>query len=96
MDIVLFQNGGRPPSWILIQVKSDVTARCGPSMSTIMPNLVTTSQTAAELLRFSVFLKWRPAEILNFVVAQKWHAGTLRAVHGHLCNKFGEDISKSG
>ena len=29
----VFQNGGRPPSWILLPVKSDVTARCGLSMS---------------------------------------------------------------
>jgi len=50
-----FQHGGRPPSWILLPVKSDVTASCGPSMSTNMPNMVTIAQTAAELLRFSVF-----------------------------------------
>ena len=41
-----FQNGGR---------KNDVTARCALSMSTIVPNLVIIAQTAAELLRFSVF-----------------------------------------
>ena len=50
-----FQNGGRPPSWILLQVKSDVTTRCGLSISTSLPNLVTVSQITAELLRFSVF-----------------------------------------
>ena len=49
-----FQNGGWSPSWILLQVKNDVTARCGLSVSTALPNLVTISQTAAELLRFSV------------------------------------------
>ena len=51
----VFQDGGRPPSWILIQVKNGITARCGQSMSTIMPNLVTISQMSAELLRFSIF-----------------------------------------
>jgi len=37
------------------KVKNDVTARCGLSMSTIMPNLITIAQTEAELLAFSVF-----------------------------------------
>jgi len=50
-----FQNGGRPPSLILLQVKSDVTTRCGLSISTSVPSLVTISQISAELLRFSVF-----------------------------------------
>ena len=47
------------PSWILLHFKNDVTARCRLySMSTTtIPNLVTISQTAAELLRFSVFQK---------------------------------------
>jgi len=55
MDIFLFQNGGRPPSWISLRVKNDVIARCGLSMSTVVQNLVTIAQTAAELLQFSVF-----------------------------------------
>jgi len=41
MAILLFQDGGRPPSWILILVKTGVTARCGQSMSTTVPNFVT-------------------------------------------------------
>jgi len=52
MAIFLFQDGGRPPSWILIQVKNGVTARCRLPMSTTTPNLVTIAQMAAELLRF--------------------------------------------
>ena len=55
MDIFFFQNGGRPPSWILLHFKNDITAHCGLSISTIVPNLVTITQTAAKLLRFSVF-----------------------------------------
>jgi len=55
MDIFLFQNGCRQPFCILLQVKNDVTARCGLSISTTAPNLMTISQTAAELLQFSVF-----------------------------------------
>ena len=55
MAIFLFPKWRRPPSWILLAVKSDVTARCGLSMPTIVPNLVTLTQMAAELLRFSVF-----------------------------------------
>ena len=50
-----FQNGGRPPCWILLLAKSDITAGCGLSMSITVPNLVTISQMAAGLLRFSVF-----------------------------------------
>ena len=37
------------------KVKSGVTARCGLSMSTTTPNLVTVAQMEAELLRFSDF-----------------------------------------
>jgi len=51
----IFQNGWRPPSWILLQVQSDFTTRCGLSFSTSMPNLVTISQIMTELLRFDVF-----------------------------------------
>jgi len=48
----VFQNGGWPPSWILIEVKNGVTVRCGPFMSTIVPNFVTVRQPTAEFLRF--------------------------------------------
>jgi len=92
MTIFLSQDDGRPPSWILIRVKNGITARCGLSMSTITPNLVTMTQMAAELLRFSFFSKWRPAAILDFVVAQKWHHSTLRAIHDYQRTDFGEDI----
>ena len=64
----VFQDGDRRvmaiflfPKWrpaaILNFVKSEneVTARRGLSMPTTMPNLVTISQMAIELLRFSVF-----------------------------------------
>jgi len=62
MDIFLFSKWQRPPSWILLQVKSDVTARCGLSMSTIMPNFVTISQTAAEVTSGDVVgCPWPPA-----------------------------------
>ena len=66
MDIFFFQNGGRPPSWIFLQVKNDVTARCGLSICTTLPNLVTMAQKAAELLRFS-FFKMAAAAILDSV-----------------------------
>jgi len=49
------QDGSRPPSWILLLVKNDITARYGLPMSTTVPNLLTISQMAVELLRFSVF-----------------------------------------
>jgi len=46
--IFFFQNGGRPPSWILLPVKNDVTARCGLTMASRTPNLVKISQKAAD------------------------------------------------
>jgi len=42
-------------------------------MDTSTPNLVKISQIVADLWRFS-FFKCRPAAILDFVVAQKWHS----------------------
>ena len=54
------------------------TARCGLSMATSIPILVTISQIAAELWRFS------------FSAGQKWRYVTLRTVnvyhHANLCN----------
>jgi len=61
-----FQHGDRPPSWILLQVKNDVTARCALSMSTTLPNLVTIAQTAAEYCDFQ-FFKMAAAAILDLV-----------------------------
>jgi len=51
-NFLFFQNGGRPPSWILILVKNGVTARCRQSMSITLPNFVTVRQLAAELSHF--------------------------------------------
>ena len=41
------------------------------------------------------FLTWWLADILDFVVTQKWHQGILQAVHGHQHAKFSEDTSNS-
>jgi len=68
---------------------------CRLSMSTIVPNLVAIAQFAAVIAIFR-FSKWRSAEIWDFGIFQKWHHGTLRAGHGHLHTKFGEDIWNSG
>jgi len=56
-DIAIFLFPKWRPSAILDFVTGQkcVTAGCGLSMSTTVPNLVTIAQTAAELLRFSVF-----------------------------------------
>ena len=69
MAIFFFQDGGRPPSWILIQVKNGVTARCGLPMPTTTPNLVTIAQMAAELLRFVEKFKMAASAILNLYLA---------------------------
>ena len=61
-----FQNGGRPPSWILLQVKSDVTARRGKHAK--FGDNISNNGRVIAIFRFSI---WRPAAILDFVVAQK-------------------------
>ena len=78
-----------------VPVKNDITARCGLSMFTTVPNLVIISKMAAELLWISVFQNGGQPPSWIFV-AQKWRHGTLRAIHGYPHTKFGEDISKSG
>jgi len=65
----IFQNGGRPPSWILIQVKNGVTAHCRLSLSTTVPNFVTVRRPAAELLRFVEKFKMAASAILNLYLA---------------------------
>jgi len=45
------------------------TTGCGLSMSTTMPNLVTVSQPAAELLRFVEKFKMAASAILNLYLA---------------------------
>ena len=57
---------------------------------------VKTSQMAVEILRFSAFSKMAPAAILDFVVVQKWHKGTVRAANVQQHTKFGEDIWNNG
>ena len=85
----------RPPSWILL--KSKMTSRhvadcpCLP-----LCQIWWQFSNGGWVIAIFLFSKWRPAAILDFDVAQKWHPGTLRAVHGHQHTKFGEDISNSG
>ena len=52
---VCFQNGGRPPSWILPEVKFDVTVSCSRPVSIALPNMDKISQRVAELWRFTCF-----------------------------------------
>jgi len=88
MVIFLFQDGGRPPSWILIQVKNGVTARCGQSMSITMPNYVTVCQLAAELSRFVEKFKMAASAILNLYLTILDHPrSSLMALKSH--RKFG-------
>jgi len=42
-----FQNGGRLPFWILLQVKNDATARRGLTITTTLPNFMTIPQMVA-------------------------------------------------
>jgi len=73
----VFQNGGRPPFWILLEVNIGVTTGCGLSMSTNLPNLVTISQPAAELLRFVEKFKMAASAILNLYLAILDHPRSL-------------------
>ena len=54
--------------------KNDVTARCGQSTSTTVPNLVTISQMAAGLLRF-LFFKMATGRHLGFCYSPKMTSG---------------------
>ena len=69
LQFSVFQNGGRPPSWILLQVKSGIMTGCGLSMSTIVPNFVTVSQPAAKLLHFVEKFKMTASTVLNLYLA---------------------------
>ena len=62
-----FQNGGRPPSWILLQVKNGVTAGCGLADCPCLPPCQIWWQ----------YLKWRPSycNFPFFKIAAGCHLG---------------------
>jgi len=51
------------------------------------------SCVATELCHFQILDKMA---VLDFAIAEKWHQGTLRAVHGHQHTKFRKNIWNSG
>ena len=77
MAIFFFSKWRLPPSWVLLLVKIDVIARCGLYMSTTVPNLVTISQPAAELLRFVEKFKMAASAILNLCLSILDHPRSL-------------------
>jgi len=64
-------------------------------MSTITPKFGDKSSNGSRVIAIFRFSKWRPAAILNFVVAPKWRHGMLRTVRSYQHTKFGEYISKT-
>ena len=87
-----FQDGDRPTSWIFIQVKN---GRCGTLQTVHVyhhAKFGDNSSNGGRVIAIFRFSKWRPAAILDYALAQKWHYGTLRAGHGHQHTKFGEYI----
>jgi len=62
-----FQDG----SWILIHVKNGVTSRCGLFMSYHHAKFGDNISNGGRVIAIFRFSKWRPAAILDFVVAQK-------------------------
>jgi len=82
----VFQKGGRPPSWILLQVKSGIMAGCGLSMSTNTPNFVSVSQPAAELLHFVEKFEMVVSAILNLYLAILDHPRSPVMESSHTAN----------
>jgi len=68
-------------------VKFEVNGSRGRPVSTSTPNSVKISHMAAELWRF-VFLKWRPAAILDFGRSEIWRYFCFRDVGFSLWTKF--------
>ena len=55
----IFQNGGRPPSWICKSSKFQLLVRFGGPMCVIMLNVVPIGQTVTEIWPFLNFSRWR-------------------------------------
>jgi len=89
------QNSGQPPSWILLPVKNDVTARCGLSISTPCQIWWQYLKWWPSYCDFH-FSKWRPTAILDFDTGQKWRYGRLQTVHAYHLAKFFDCISIGG
>ena len=63
----IFQDGGRPPSWIFKSLKFQLLVWFGGPICVIVPNVVPIGQTVAEIQPFwSFFSGWRPSAIFDF------------------------------
>ena len=90
-----FLDGGRPTSWIFIQVKN---GRYGTLLTVHVCHygkFGENSSNGSLVIAIFHYSKWLPAAILDFAVAPKWRHRTLWTVHSYRYTKFGEDISKS-
>ena len=70
-DFSIFQNGGRPPSWIFKSWKLQLPVPFGGSMCVIAPNFAKMNRTVPEIWPIFDFSRWRPPpswilEISNF------------------------------
>jgi len=71
MGILLFQDGGRPPSWIFIQVKN---GRYGTLQTVHVyhhAKFDDNNSNGGRVIVIFHYSKWRPSAILDFVVASK-------------------------
>ena len=59
-----FQNGGRPPSWILLRVKNDVTVTVHAYNRAKFGDNISNGGRVIAIFRFS---RWQPAAILDLV-----------------------------
>jgi len=79
----IFQDGGRPPSWIFKSWKFQLQVPFGGPICVIMPNFAKIGRTVQEIWPIFDFSRWPPSAILNWFYACWDHP---RRVLGGLCD----------
>jgi len=84
----IFQDGGRPPSWIFKSGKFQLPVQFGGPICVTVPNFAKIGQNVPETWPIFDFSRWRPSAILDLFYASWDHS---RRVFGGLCDcaKFG-------
>jgi len=94
LQFVFFQDGGRPPSWILKMLKSYWLMASEGSRCITVPNLIKSSQSVRGIMRFFYFSRWCLSAIFNLFEA---YLDNPRRLLGrvHRCAKFGSNWCSS-
>ena len=87
-DFSIFQDGGRPLSWIFKSWKFQLPVPFGGPICVTVPHFAKIGQTVPEICPIFNFSRWRPSAILDWFYACWDHP---RRVLGGLCDcaKFG-------